>query len=129
MIVKEKLINAYPLTEKIEIDYECYKIKSRKYVIFIDEIISNSDTEKLLDKLLTSIKTKSSIVSTLIVVANTNEEFKKEDLVFFNGVDTFVIYYLLNKTDGSIYFNDQGTYWFGANWRKIIKRFNDILKS
>ena len=129
MIVKEKLINSYPLTEKIEIDYECYKIKSRKYVVFIDEIISNSDTEKLLDKLLTSIKTKSSIVSTLIVVANTNEEFKKEDLVFFNGVDTFVIYYLLNKTDGSIYFNDQGTYWFGANWKKIIKRFNDILKS
>ncbi len=129
MIVKEKLINAYPLTEKIEIDYECYKIKSRKYVVFIDEIISNSDTEKLLDKLLTSIKTKSSIVSTLIVVANTNEEFKKEDLVFFNGVDTFVIYYLLNKTDGSIYFNDQGTYWFGGNWKKIIKRFNEILKS
>ena len=68
-----------------------------------------------MDKLLTSIKTKSSIVSTLIVVANTNKEFKKEDLVFFNGVDTFVIYYLINKTDGSIYFNDQGTYWFGAN--------------
>ncbi len=129
MIVKEKLINEYPLTEKIEIDYECYKIKSRKYVVFIDEIISNSDTEKLLDKLLTSIKTKSSIVSTLIVVANTNEEFKKEDLVFFNGVDTFVVYYLLNETDDSIYFNDQGTYWFGANWKKIIKRFNDILKS
>lgn len=128
MIIKEKLIKEYPLTEKIESDYECYRIKSRKYVVFLDRIISNKDTEELLDKLVTSIKTNVSTLSTLIVVGNTNEAFKKEDLVFFNGVETFVIYYLINDKDNIIYFNDQGTYWFGANWRKIIKRFNDILK-
>ena len=131
MIIKEKLIKEYPLTEKVEIDCECYKINSRKYVVFIDGIISNNedDAKKLLDKLLTSAKTKCSTISTLIIVGKTNEKFKKEDLIFFDGVGTFAIYYLLNDTDGSIYFNDQGTYWFGANWKKIIKRFNEILKS
>jgi hypothetical protein len=67
-------------------------------------------------------------VNTLIVIANTNEEFKQEDLVFFNGVDTFVVYYLMNNKTGEVYFNDQRMYFFGAGWRKIVRKFNEILK-
>lgn len=128
MIVKEKLIEKYPLTEKAESEYECYKVAPRKYVIFLDDAISHSDTEALLDKLATSTKTSSFVVNLLIVVGKTNEKFKPEDLVFFNGEDTFIVYYLLNSENGEIYFNDQRMYLFSAGWRKIIKRFNEILK-
>ena len=128
MIIKENLIEQYPLTEKAESEYECYKVAPRKYVIFLDDTISHSDTEALLDKLATSTKTSSFVVNLFVVVANTNEKFKPEDLVFFNGEDTFVVYYLLNSNNGEIYFNDQRMYLFSAGWRKIIKRFNEILK-
>lgn len=128
MIIKEKLIEKYPLTEKAESEYECYKVAPRKYVIFLDDTISHSDTEALLDKLATSTKTSSFVVNLLIVVGNTNEKFKPEDLVFFNGEDTFIVYYLLNSENGKIYFNDQRMYLFSAGWRKIIKRFNEILE-
>lgn len=128
MIIKEKLIEKYPLTEKAESEYECYKVAPRKYVIFLDDTISHSDTEALLNKLATSTKTISFMVNLLIVVGKTNEKFKPEDLVFFNGEDTFIVYYLLNSENGEIYFNDQRMYLFSAGWRKIIKKFNEILK-
>lgn len=128
MIIKEKLIEKYPLTEKAESEYECYKVAPRKYVIFLDDTISHSDTEALLNKLATSTKTSSFMVNLLIVVGKTNEKFKPEDLVFFNGEDTFIVYYLLNSENGEIYFNDQRMYLFSAGWRKIIKKFNEILK-
>ena len=128
MIIKEKLIEKYPLTEKAESEYECYKVAPGKYVIFLDDTISYSDTEALLDKLATSTKTSSFVANFLIVVGNTNEKFKPEDLVFFNGEDMFIVYYLLNSENGEIYFNDQRMFLFSAGWRKIIKRFNEILK-
>lgn len=128
MIVKEKLIEQYPLTEKAESEYECYKVAPRKYVIFLDDTISHNDIKLLLDKLATSTKTNPLVVNLFIVVGDTNETFKPEELSFFNGVDTFVVYYLINSGNGEIYFNDQRMYLFSAGWRKIIKRFNDILK-
>ena len=52
---------------------------------------------------------------------------KKQDLLFFNGVDTFVVYYLKNNSLNEIYFNDQRVFWFSVGWKKIIKKFNKIL--
>ena len=44
-----------------------------------------------------------------------------------HGVDTFVVYYLINDMAKEIYFNDQRFFWFSVDWKKIIKKFNEIL--
>lgn len=128
MSIKERLIKDYPLTKKVECPFEAYEIEKRKFVIFVDEKITRENTETLLDKFAKSIPNNCSEVRTLIVVGYTDEQFKPEDLSFFNGVDTFVIYYLKNIKNDVIYFNDQRMYFFSAGWRKTIKRFNEILK-
>ena len=35
---------------------------------------------------------------------------------------------LINENSKEIYFNDQRVFWFSVDWKKIIKRFNEILK-
>ena len=129
MSIKEILIKNYPLTKKIDCNFECYKVIKRRYVIFWKKKINKDNIESLLNEFEISIRTISSTVKSLIVVGYTDEEFEKEDLLFFNGVDTFVIYYLKNNNNNEIYFNDQRVFWFSVDWKKIIRKFNKILES
>ena len=128
MIIKNRLINEYPLTKKIECDLECYEVAKRRYVIFLEEKVNRNNIESFLDGFNNVIKNKSSEKKTLIIVAHTDEQFKGKELLFFNGIDTFVVYYLINENNKEIYFNDQRVFWFSIDWKKIIKRFNEILK-
>ena len=127
MVIKEKLINNYPLTKKMECPFECFEVIKRRYVIFYDKKINRDNMESLLDEIYIATKNKFSKVRTLIVVGYTDEQMKKQDLLFFNGVDTFVVYYLKNNSLNEIYFNDQRVFWFSVGWKKIIKKFNKIL--
>ena len=127
MIIKDKLINEYPLTKKVDCSFECYEVIKRRYVIFFDEKINRNNIESLLIEFEEATKKGFSRIKTLIVVGQTDEQFEKEDLLFFNGIDTFVTYYLKNDTNNEIYFNDQRIFWFSVDWKKIIKKFNAIL--
>ena len=132
MTIKDKLITEYPLTKKIECSFECFEVIKRRYVIFFEEKINRDNMKSLLDVFCKAIdeaaKNTFSKAKTLIVVGHTNEHFNKDDLLFFNGVDTFVVYYLKNDNNNEIYFNDQRVFWFSVDWKKIIKKFNTILK-
>lgn len=128
MTLKEKLIREYPLTTKMDCPFECYWIMPRRYVIFFEEKINSDNIGCLLDVFNNATKNDFSQVKALIVVGYTDEQFKKEDLLFFNGVDTFVVYYLKNENTNEIYFNDQINLFLSTGWRKIIKRFNKILQ-
>lgn len=52
---------------------------------------------------------------TLIIVGFTDEWFDKKDLLFFNGVDTLIVYYLINEKNNEIYFNDQRVFFFSID--------------
>ncbi len=127
MNIRDKIIKEYPLTKRIECDFECYEVLKRRYVIFLDRKIQKDNMELLLNELEIAIKNFSK-VKTLIVVGCTNEEFQEEDLLYFNGVDTFVVYYLKNVNNNKIYYNDRRVFLFSVDWNKIIKRFNEIVK-
>ena len=129
MNIKNKLIKEYPLTRKVECPFECFEVIKRRYVIFFNKNIKRKDMEPLLDVFNNAIKNNSSKVKTLIIVGYTDEQFNKQDLLFFNGVDTFVVYYLKNEINNEIYFNDQKVFWFSVDWKKIIIKFNKILNS
>lgn len=126
--MKEKLIKEYPLTAKVDCPFECYQVMPRRYVIFFEDKIDSDNMEQLLDVFVNATKNNFSQVKALLVVGHTDEQFKKQDLVFFNGVDTFVVYYLKNDTTDEIYFNDQINLFLSTGWRKIVKRFNQILQ-
>ena len=128
MIIKDKLIKEYPLTKKIDFPFECYEVVKRRYVVFFDEEINRNNMESLLDVIDGHAKNVFSEKKTIIVIGHTNEQFNKEDLVFFNGNDTFIVFYLINENN-EVFFNDQRNFWFGVDWSKIIKNFNQILKN
>ena len=128
MIIKDKLIKEYPLTKKIDCSFECFEVIKRRYVIFYDEKINRENIKLLLDVFNDNSKNSFTEKKALIIVAHTDEKFDKEDLSFFNGVDTFVVYYLINDNTDEIYFNDERVFFFRVDWKKIIKKFNEILQ-
>ena len=95
--IKEKLIKEYPLTKKIEYSFECYEVIDRRYVIFYDKKINKANIESLLDVFNDNTKGIFTEKKTLIIVGFTDEWFDKKDLLFFNGVDTLIVYYLINE--------------------------------
>lgn len=127
MDIKERLIRDYPLTKKIVCDFECYEVIKRRYVLFIDDKIEKNKIDQLLIKIEETTKNDFPKVKSLIIVGYTDEEFEKEDLVYFNGVDTFVSFYLINQKNNHIYFNDKRMFMLSVDWKKIIRKFNDIL--
>lgn len=127
MDIKERLIRDYPLTKKIVCDFECYEAIKRRYVLFIDDKIEKNKIDQLLIKIEETTKNDFSKVKSLIIVGYTDEDFEKEDLVYFNGVDTFVSFYLINQKNNHIYFNDKRMFMLSVDWKKIIRKFNDIL--
>lgn len=114
-------------SKKIDCSFECFEVMKRRYVIFYDEKINNENMKFLLDVFNDNFKNHVT-KKTLIIVGHTDEKFNKKDLLFINGVDTFVVYYLINDDNKEIYFNDQRMFWFSVDWNKIIKKFNEILK-
>lgn len=128
MNIKEILVKEYPLTNKMECDLECYQIKKRRYVIFYNALFESSNAEELLNKIDEKTKNLCSGWKTLIVVGKTSDSLKKEDLFYFNGINTFVVFYLQNQNTNEIYFNDSWVFTMGLNWKKIIKKFNELLK-
>ena len=128
MIIKDKLIKEYPLTKKIDFPFECYEVVKRRYVVFFDEEINRNNMESLLDVIDGHAKNVFSEKKTIIVIGHTNEQFNKEDLLFFNGNDTFIVFYLINENN-EVFFNDQRNFFFGVDWSKIIRNFNQILKN
>lgn len=129
MSIKDKLINEYPLTKKVDCSFECYQIIKRRFVIFYDEKINKENAKTLLDVFNKSFNITFHQKKSVIVVAYTDEQFDKKDLVFFNGEDTFVVYYLINEKTNEIYFNDESMFFFCVCWKKIVKRFNEILNN
>ena len=126
--MKDKLIADYPLTKKVDCPFECYEVMKRRYVIFFDLTINRDNMESLLRAFEEATRDHFSKVKTLIIVGHTDEKFDQKDLLFFNGIDMFVVYYLKNDEHNEIYFNDQRVFWFSVDWKKIIRRFNKILK-
>lgn len=127
MTIKDKLINGYPLTKKIEYPFECFEVIKRRYVIFFDEKINKDNIESLLDEFSKALNNNFSKVRTLIVVGHTDVQFNEEDLLYFNGVDTFIVYYLKNDNSNEIYFNNHRVVFLTVDWKKIINKFNQIL--
>lgn len=129
MNIQEKIIEKYPLTCKIESELNCYLIANRRYLIFWEKLIEKDSLEQILNQL--QEKTNNSNFSkwkTLIIFGKTNDAFQKEDLFYFNNVDTFVVFYLVNEKINKTFMNDSWIFVLGCNYRKYIRKIDKIIK-
>lgn len=130
MNIKEKLIQNYPLINKVKSELDCYVLNKRRYLIFLDDLIEKNSIENTLNYL--EEKTKSvefTKFKTLIVVSKTKEKFTKKELLYFNNIDTFVVFYLINENSNKIYMNSSWIFALGLNYKKYIRKINKILNN
>ena len=128
MSIEEKIINNYPLVNKIDSEVTCYLLEKRRYLVFWDELIRKESIEQVLKYL--EEKTNNSNFSdfkTLIIVGKTVEEFKKEELLYFNNANTFIVFYLINEEMNKTYMNDSWIFTLGLNYKKHVKKIYEIL--
>lgn len=128
MNIQEKIIQNYPLVNKIDFELNCYLLDKRRYLIFWNELIKKDSIEKMLNYLEKKTKNSNFTESkTLIVVGKTKEKFKKVDLVYFNSVNTLVVFYLINEETNEIYMDDSWISFIGLNYKKYVRKINEIL--
>ena len=128
MNIQEKLIQNYPLINKVDSGLNCYVLDKKRYLVFLDELIKKDSIEEVLNYL--EEKTKNANLTeykTLIVVGKTKEKFKKVDLLYFNNVNTFVVFYLINEETNEVYMNDSWISAIGLNYKKYVRKINEIL--
>ena len=128
MNIQEKLIYNYPLVNKVDSELNCYLLDKNRYLVFWDELIKVELVEEILNYL--EEKTKNSNFSefkTLIVISKTKEKFKKADLLYFNNVNTIVVFYLINEETNEVYMNDSWISFLGLNYKKYVRKINKIL--
>ncbi len=128
MNIQEKIIKEFPLTCKIESELSCYLLANKRYLIFWEELIEKESIEQILNQL--QEKTNNSNFSkwkTLIILGKTNDVFQKEDLFYFNNVDTFVVFYLVNEKMNKIFMNDSWIFTLGCNYKKYVRKIDKII--
>lgn len=128
MNIQETLIYNYPLVNKVDSELNCYLLDKKRYLVFWDELVKYESIEEVLNYLYK--KTKNSNFSefkTLIVVSKTKENFKKADLLYFNNVNTIVVFYLINEETNEVYMNDSWISFLGLNYKKYVRKINEIL--
>lgn len=128
MNIQEKLIKNYPLVNKVDSELNCYLLEKRRYLVFLDELIKKGSIKEVLYYL--EEKTKSTNFTeykTLIVVGKTKEKFKKVNLLYFNNVNTYVVFYLIDEETNDIYMNDSWISSLGLNYKKYVRKINEIL--
>ena len=52
------------------------------------------------------------------------KEAIKKELFWFEGVNTFVLFYLINEKTNKIFMDDSWIFVMGCNYRKYVRRIN-----
>lgn len=128
--IKEVLRKELQLDNPIQNDFFCcYQLKQKRYLIFLDENITKENISALLKKIQQYCKNKYfSNWKSIIIIAWTNQEFAKKELVYFDNVNTFVILYLIDPIHKKQYNNLQWVFPIGLNYKKYVKKISLILK-
>lgn len=128
MMIQKKIVQEYPLVNKVDFSLDCYMLKKRRYLIFWNRLIEKKSIKDILIYL--EEKTNNNNFpkyKTLIIFGETKDEFSKNDLVYFN-TNTYVVFYLINDDTNDIYMDDSWISEMGLNYKKYVRRINDIVK-
>ena len=128
--IKRKLMQ-YMKMERVESEFDCYRIGFRRYVLFYNELITKENQQQLLHTMDRTCNPPafSDDPKSIIVIAKTNEEFQEQELAFINDVYTFVTFFLIDEGNDKMYYFDKWIFMQIINSRRRIRRIRDILRS
>ena len=129
MEIFDEIIRAYPLTERLTPDAALFRVMKKRFVLLWQEPIAKEGIEATLDRVKATLDKGSALGwRTVVVVASTKESFESEELFFFDGVNTFVVFYLIDPEKKCVYKNDSWIFALGQNYKKVVRRIHAILK-
>jgi len=127
-ISKKEIVQELNIEISKDFKLETYKLAKKRYLLFNDKPIVKSKINEYLEFISDEFSTKGKY-KTIIVVAETNDAFEKKELVYFDNVDTLVVFYLVNSDTGEVYMDDSWTFMLGLNYRKYVRSINKIITS
>ena len=95
--IKELLINKYPLVKRVD-NTNYYEIAKKKYLLFVDEVISKNNIPQILNRI--SEETNNNFFTkwkTIIIVGECNDIFLERELVYFDNTSIVAVFYLINR--------------------------------
>ena len=127
--IKNLINRKLNLAIKIQSDiFECYQINDRRYLIYFNEPINHNNIQNLLNRIDKFCEEKNfSDWKSFIVLAETDEEFSKKELFYFNNVNTFATLFLINQNKKKIFSNHQWIFVNGVGFRKYVKQIESIF--
>ena len=125
--IKNKVIEQLGLKNRINCDLLCYLLDSERYIIFYDKEINRINIKDILEEIDRKCNSDEfSAYKSIIVFSTTSDSFLKKELLYFNSINTFVVFYLINKNSNKIYMNDKMIFTLGLNYKKYVKKINEI---
>lgn len=125
--IKRNIISRLSLTISKDFDTPIYQISKKRYLLFWEEDINKNNVNKCLEK-IDLIYNSFKKYKLIIVVGKTSEPFTKTELFYFNNIDTFVVFYLLDFANKKVYINDRSLFVLGLNYKRFIKKINKIIE-
>lgn len=135
--IKKAILTDFQLKDRLNCEVECYLLKKRRFLVFIDDIVTKNNECSIADKIIKSlndggIKGGINNCKTIIVVAYTNEYFKLDYLSLFNSIDSFVEYILINQQTKEVYYRKNiipEPFAFGLSCGSLMKRIYRTITS
>ena len=129
LAIEEKIKAALNLADPLDVPLPCYYMGSKKYLLFWDKPVSLDNMGEIPDWLDgQGLTTAPHEWKTFIVLGKTYEKFNpKKDLLFFNNVNTIVVFYLLNEVDNTVYKNTSIIPFIGMSPKKQLRAIDDAL--
>ena len=127
--IKRKLMQHMKM-ERVESEFDCYRIGFRRYVLFYDELITKENQQQLLHTMDRTCNPPafSDDPKSIIVIAKTKEQFQESELAFINDVFTFYIFFLINEENDEMYYYDRSAFLI-INSRKHVRKIRNILRN
>ena len=127
MNLRDYIIKKLELKKLCQTDF--YGVGKKIYFKFEDSIINHDNIDSILDKISDCVNTSDfTKYKSIIVIGKTDELFKSKELLYFDNKNSFVVFYLINEENNTIYYNDFWIFALGLNYRKYIKKLNKVIK-
>ncbi len=124
--IKTKIIESLSLVESKSMSSNCYQLAKKRYLVFYDKEVNKININEALDDVSSLMRQKKEF-KTIIVVATTKEKFTRSELFYFDGIDTFIVFYLIDLDETIIYINDNWIFTLGLNYKKYVKKINKVV--
>lgn len=61
------------------------------------------------------------------MIGKTKDKLNKRELLYFNNVNTYVVFYLIEEETNTVYMNDSWISSLGLNYNKYVRKIYKIL--